>query len=344
MPSNYVKVDSYGSQIDSSMNENLISQYQSVEIIAFMAIALILVSVVLLMMRRYRVRSLTGGMAIYREFKNIKKVRKDEKRIIRFNEMLNILVNIISRTPFALTSRKEEYLEYNLRRIGLKSIDGETDLTPKQFNAMIQSAGIVAYAVSVIIAILFNAAIGVFLLFASVLAVNVLPGLIISGAVTAKDDELRKYFFDLYLKIHNILYEDGKTPLAKVISAYAKECGSDEVKYLADICDYNFSTYGEYAGAARVAEVYREMPEVRRLMNIIQEVNSGADVKLELDGFKKELFDKRFYEIEQIGKKRVERGNTAITVVVMIILGQIAISSFLIYFKDMFDLKSGVGM
>lgn len=318
----------------SYMNDGVIRQYNMIPLVVAIVIILIIILYIMYLMKVMNIRSLGTSKAVRNVIDNVKLIRKKEKFSKNYYRFLSIAENLIEKTPFKLDQRRAEYLQYNIDRIGLKTYDGSRTFKARQLNGAIQLLGILLYIFAAFIMIFFNGAIGLALLISSFIFANSVLMLYLRMKVAQKDKELKNEFLDLYLKIHNILIEKGKSPLAKVISSYAESSGSDEVKQFADVCTYNFETYGEYVGSDLVSKHYREVNDVVKLMTLIKENQSGAEIQEELVAFRKQLIEEDKFIREKNGQKIVDKMNTAMEVGIMVFLGQICLSAMIPFIVD----------
>jgi hypothetical protein len=119
--------------------------------------------------------------------------------------------------------------------------------------------------------------------------------IIIRSVVKSKDAVVKRNFFDMYCKLHYSLMSGGVTPINKLLQIYAKTTDDPEMLRFVDNCCNLIETYNEYGATTRIADDYREIAEVGKLMRLVKQQADGADITAELVGFREELIAEEKY-------------------------------------------------
>ena len=92
-----------------------------------------------------------------------------------------------------------------------------------------------------------------------------------------------------------------------------------------------FETYGDEEAAIRIAKIYREIPEVTRLMRLINQLHTGGDVKKELNGFREQIIKDKKYRLEVKMNKLIVKAKMSFYLSYAI-LAQAIISAMALFF------------
>ena len=323
------------------LNNPLIRQYDIVPIIIGIIIIILLVIMIRVIMNTYKVKSLRKGKGILRELDSGDTIRRRDASIIRRNKAIANITRIVESTPFKTNAANKEYVNYNLSRAGIKLPGGARVMKAEEFNAIIVGITGCVIAVSLLVTLLANYAIGAVMIVSAIVMAANMPMMFVRQTVKAKDDEIRENFSDFYLMIHYVLLAGAKTPLASIMKSYAKTTDSKEMQSMVGVCVHFIDTYGEYEATRYISKAYREIPVMGKLMRLIRQANEGGDVEAELMGFRKELLDEKRYAIERRMDKLIARARASFNLL-MPILFQAVLSAMSIYLSDMGLIKTFV--
>lgn len=323
------------------LNNSLIRQYDIVPLVIGIIIIILLVIMIRVIMNTYKVKSLRKGKGILRELESVDTIRRRDASIIRRNKAIASITRIVEATPFKTNSANKEYVNYNLSRAGVKLPGGARVMKAEEFNAIVVGITCCVIAVSLLVTLFANYAIGAVMIVSAIVMAANMPMMFIRQTVKAKDDEIRENFSDFYLMIHYVLLAGAKTPLASIMKSYAKTTDSKEMQSMVGVCVHFIDTYGEYEATRYISKAYREIPVMGKLMRLIRQANEGGEVEAELMGFRKELLDEKRYAIEKRMDKLIARARASFNLL-MPILFQAVLSAMSIYLSDMGLIKTFV--
>jgi len=321
------------------LNEQAINEIRNLPYIKSLIIILIAVIFIMLLMRLIGLRSLFLDRGISAEIENINAIKKRDKRILRANNTLRKITKLVNSSGLNISASRREYIEYNLRRAGVKVPGGNRIMTPEEFNACCKVGTLSTQLIGLVVLMFVNLTFGILIIVGGTVLWYILPMMIVRNIVASKDEEIRKNFFDLYLMLHYTLTVRAKTPIAQLLKSFAKQTTSKEMLEFTDVCIDYLDTYGEYNGVMYIAREFREIAEVGRLMRLIRQQQDGGEIKQELEGFKSQLIKERKYKIEQRMNKLINKANASFRLL-MIILIQAIISAMMIYLPDILNIKS----
>lgn len=319
---------------ESNLNEFLILLYKSVPWLVVLICILLVSIAALLILRMHNIKSLKRGKGIEYEINNVKDLQSRDNYIIKSNKILSRLTKLVQSTPFKVSTTNREYINYNVKRAGLKVPGGFRELNAEEFNAIVKIVTFILIVIFLIIGMLINTFIGFVGVIATIICSVTLPMSFVRKTVSEKDDEIKQNFTDFYLMLHYVLLLGGKSPLDRIMLSYARTTDSKEMKRFVDICTSHIDTYGELKATSHISEDFREIPQVGKLMRIIKQLHEGGDVREELLGFREELIGEKRYEIEKRMNKLVVRAQASFYLL-MIVLVQAIISAMSIYFPDL---------
>lgn len=320
------------------LDENVIKAFQMVPRIQLLLYGLILLLMVIFLFRIFKIKSIKREKGMMHELNYINKVKVRDARVIRANNALTRLTNVVQKSFFALPVSNVDYWQYNLQRADIRAPGGTRAMKAQEFNALVQLVTVLAVMVCVFIALTLNFMLGIMLGIIVVVFSSTLPMAMIRATVTAKDMEIKKNFCDYYLMIHYVLLASSTTPLSGIMKSFAKTTESKEmIKYI-DTCINHIETHGEYEATKFIAKDYREIAIVGKLMRLIRQANEGGEVRMELIGFRDELLSEKKHAIAYEMEKLVGKAKRSFNLL-MIILVQAVVSAMAIYFADL-----GVGL
>jgi hypothetical protein len=222
-------------------------------------------------------------------------------------------------------------------------VGGFRPMVMEEFYAVIKISAMILCILFAIFGFCINKTIGfiavVFIIWASI----TLPMIIIRSVVKSKDAVVKRNFFDMYCKLHYSLMSGGVTPINKLLQIYAKTTDDPEMLRFVDNCCNLIETYNEYGATTRIADDYREIAEVGKLMRLVKQQADGADITAELVGFREELIAEEKYRLETLVNKDIAKVKATLNFLIVLLV-QAVISAMTIYLPDMGALTSfGLG-
>jgi hypothetical protein len=322
----------------SYLDEGVIRLYKLLPYIKILILLLIMVIVVYGIFKLFNLRNPFTARAIKSEISYVKELRRRDRRVLRANNFIKAITNIIEATPLSMDKSYIDYWEYNIHRAGIRIPGGSRYMHAVELHALIQVGIIIGVLFSIFVILFLNSIIGWVLLVSVIIAGNTCPMLFIRSIVAQKDLEIKENFVDLYLMMHYVLISDAGVPLENILRSYSKATTSNEMKRFIDVCIHYIDTYGEYEATNYISREYREVPEVTKLMRLIRQSFEGGEVKAELEGFRRELLNEKRYAIQKRMEKLVKRAQFSFNIL-MIVLIQAILSAMSIYIKDLSLLK-----
>lgn len=321
------------------MNTSLMMQYTVYSVVKVLIVCLLLYACFKVSMLILNVGARGSYSAVDRELSSIHKFRRVSMRQDSFYDFIQAISELIRKTPLALSEAERTEMSYVLSRAGIRLPGRDSDITGDQYNAILRLCQLVGVLISIGVFISSGILAGVIMLVIVILGGNTIPNIIIDGMASSKDKEIEKEFFDFYINIHYALLSGSRESMSDIMKGYAKVTESSEMLRLIESCTYAFDTYGEYVGAQKMGEKYRELPLVSKLMRLIKQSNEGANIKVDLEGFREELLNKKVYGYQLESDKRVEKVRASM-ILLMPILIQAIISAALLYLGDMGAISS----
>lgn len=312
---------------------DMVRQFASIPFVKVLICFLLVAICAILIMRLFNIKTMRKGRGIMSEIGNVNDIKSRDKFILRSNKWLQNLTKFVQKTPFNAPLASKEYMQYNIKRAGIKVPGGFRHMSAEELNALVKVAAMILIGIGLLATVFINSVIGIVLILATIVLTGVLPTQIIRSIVRDKDREIRENFSDFYLMLHYVLIIGGSTPLDKLMKSYAKTTDSAEMVRFVDNCVGHIDTNGEYNATTLIARDYREIAEVGKLMRLIKQMYDGADVKQELIGFREELIKEKKYLIEKKMNKLVKRASASFNIL-MIILVQAILSAMALYLPD----------
>lgn len=324
-----------------TLNGDLINQIGALPLIKIGICILLLLILILIV---FRILGLGNGLVysgVDAEIANINNLRKLDAYIIKRNKQLSFITKFIENLGLGVDRSRISYLEYNLKRAGLKNPGGQRVLTPQEYNAIIKALILVFVCFGLLIT-LFSATIGFIVIVLGVSFMSFVPDTILRDIVVRKDAVIRRNFFDFYGELHYPIVGNEGTPLVKILRNYAKVDLLPEMQeFTNDVADI-FDLHGEYEGTKYVAQEYKEIPEVSKLMRLIRQYHDGADVVNDMMGFREQLLLQQQMQIDKFCDKIIRRARSSFYLI-YIILFQAIISAMAIYLPDLGNIGSLFG-
>lgn len=325
------------------MSKTWVWIYANVHWIKFGICLLILAIAAMAILRQFNIKSLLNKRGIQSNIDNITLLHKRDRNIMAANRALKMLSSIARIPLFAMDDITRDYMNYNIKRAGLKGPGGLKNLSADEFKG-ICIVGVTLVDMLVILMIpIYGISIGVILLVAITLLGNTMPQMFIRSAVMQKDLLLKEGFPDFYLMLHYVLLTGGKAPIDRVMKSYSKITDNMEILRFIDISVDYIETYGELRAMTYIAKDYREVSEVGKLCRLIKQLFEGADIENELLGFRTELIQQKKWAIERRCEKIIKKANASFGIL-MIVLIQAVISAMLIYLPDISSAGGLFGM
>lgn len=324
-----------------TLNGDLINQIGALPLIKIGICILLLLILILIV---FRILGLGNGLVysgVDAEIANINNLRKLDAYIIKRNKQLSFITKFIENLGLGVDRSRISYLEYNLKRAGLKNPGGQRVLTPQEYNAIIKALILVFVCFGLLIT-LFSVTIGIIVIVLGVSFMSFVPDTILRDIVVRKDAVIRRNFFDFYGELHYPIVGNEGTPLVKILRNYAKVDLLPEMQeFTNDVADI-FDLHGEYEGTKYVAQEYKEIPEVSKLMRLIRQYHDGADVVNDMMGFREQLLLQQQMQIDKFCDKIIRRARSSFYLI-YIILFQAIISAMAIYLPDLGNIGSLFG-
>ena len=120
----------------------------------------------------------------------IDKVRKRDAAILRQNKFIGYITKLVESTAFKSNKANKEYMEYNLERAGVKIPGGSRYMRAEEFNAVVVAISAAVVAVSLIVMLLANYALGIVMVIMTIVFASTMPMMYLRQTVKAKDNEI----------------------------------------------------------------------------------------------------------------------------------------------------------
>lgn len=324
-----------------TMNEVLINQIESLPLIKI-GICCILIFVLILII--FQLLGLGQGITyagVESELANINRLKKFDEYVIKRNRQLARLTKQVESIGLGVDKSRITYLEYNLRRAGVKNPGGQRILTPQEYNAIIKGV-MFTFLLAGLVLLPINMMLGVTVALLGIVAMGIIPDALLRDTVLRKDKIIKLNFFDFYGELHYPIVADENEPLVKILRNYAKVDLVPEMREFTNNVADIFDLHGEYEGTKYVAQEYKEIPEVTKLMRLIRQYHDGADVVNDMMGFREQLLLEQQMQIDKACEKIIQKARTSFNII-YIILFQAIISAMAIYLPDLGNMSSLFG-
>lgn len=321
------------------MNGPLIDFLRKLGLYKVLLCLLIITIAIIIALKVLGIKSVRQSKGIKAEVNNIETIRRRDKKILKYNRLINHLTILIKSLGFGVSEVQREYLDYNIKRAGILAPGGMRTMTSEEYNALIKVGSFLTALGCLVVMIFVNTSLGAILLILSLTLWMILPMKYIRALVMEKDREIKEGFFNFYIEIHYILKDGGEAHLNRKARSYAKMSNSQEMSKFADNCADIWELYGESLGSSRISKEYREIPEVGKLMRLIMQFNDGADIRKDLEGFRQQLLLERQMKLEAKQQKLIKKARMSFNVL-MILLLQAIISAMAIYAPDLTNITN----
>lgn len=315
------------------MDINTMLQFALIKPIKAIIIVLVVIISAVVIGKILKIKVAKRGKGAVKELKSIEKIRKREDLLVKVRWVLNKITDTVESSPFRLGEANRKNMQYMLKRAGIKGPDGKTTITAETFNALKVSIKAIGVACGLFTAIFISSTLGALIITISIIALDIICDIVIKDKVREKDEEINKNFAGFYLMMHYVLIR-GNNSLIGIVKQYDKTTESEEMHKFVDSCVHNFDTYGEYTGSMYVSEEYKGIRNIKKLMRLIRQANTGGDIRSELIGFKQEVLNAETYRMEK-KKEKILRILRVAEILIMVLLGQAVISAIMIYLSDL---------
>lgn len=312
---------------------SLVVGFEAVLYMSILATILLAVLGVMLYFKAYNIKfkQYTG---IKRSLSNLKSRRNRDSYILNSNRFLSYITSKVE-NGFLKVGQHNTRLAYDLKRANWTVPGGYRVITVQEYNAIMKFTLMILLIISLVLGILINSILGLLLGIVSIVTCNVLVRQLLSAIVKEKDMDIKIHFSDLYFMVHYVLLSNGKAPLINIFSSYYRSTENKNMKAFVKDCIDIFDLYGEFEGAMVIANEYKEIYEVQKLMKFIRQFNNGGDIKQDLIGFRSELIETKKYMLRMFTNKLAAKAQFAINLI-FILVGQTVISVAFIYLEDIF--------
>lgn len=320
------------------MDSGLIKAYASLPLIAVAICVIILIILCLLILRIHGLGNGIRFSAIDSELSNFQRLQRHDRSIIRRKKFMTKLVKAVNNVGLGMSEAREEYIGYNLKRAGIMGPSETQVMTPAEYNALIKLVQCIILAVSLVMC-LRSTMIGLMVAFLGIMVVGKAPEMIIRGTVIQKDKAINKGFFSFYGNIHYNIIRASPTPIKVEVRNYAtRDLSPEMAEFVNNVAD-TFDLYGEYVGSKYIASDYRELPNVGKLMRLIQQYYDGGDVVNDMIGFRQSLMLEKQMAVDEEGERVAEKCRRAL-IIVFIVLIQVVISTLANTLPDIMNFGS----
>lgn len=326
----------------SELDTKLIKLFEMVPIVKFLIVVLLLVIMVIAVLRLFNIKSILKKKGIKNELNAVDEVRKRDAAIIRANNLIRMITELVESTPFSMNKLYNEYWQYNIDRVGIKIPGGYRNMRAEEFNAVVKVASAILMGLSLLIMVLFNFVLGWVLVIFILIMSGYMPMMVVRQVVKDKDSEIRSNFSDFYLSIHHTLISGASTPLSSLMRSYGRTTTSKEMDRLVDTCIHYIDTYGEYEATRYITKDYREIPEIGKLMRLIRQSQEGGSIHSELIGFRTEVINEKRYSMKKRSERLVRKAKMSFNILMPILI-QAILSAMSIYFSDFALIKGLLG-
>lgn len=320
-------------------NWELINQYDMLDWIKVGIIILLILITVLIILKIFRIRTVMKHKGLANELETIRALRQRDLYVIKANKWMSFITNLFEQSIFKCNKSNKEYIDYNLKRANVRVIGGFRPMVMEEFYSIVKLFTAILCVMGVVLGVAVSPVVGLVVVILSIWGSTILPMIVVRNIVKSRNATVKRNFFDMYCKLHYSLYAGGVTPINKLLSIYAKTTDNPEMLRFVDNCNNLIETYNEYGATTLIADEYREIAEVGKLMRLIKQQADGADIKAELIGFREELIEQEKYRLSVITNKNIAKVKRSF-MLLMILLGQVIISAMTIYFPDLGILTS----
>lgn len=315
-------------------NESVMNMFKYYLPIKVIIVLLLLLCCAMIIMRILGIRSIFQGNAVTNELSHIGDIRTRDLYILKTNHILTFAAKWTKRFGLEISPEQKEYMRYNLERANIKAPGGYRYMTPEEFNGIVKLLESIFLFGGILAFLFFNMFIGSIVIIAVILIFSIMPMLLVRHMVGLKDDLIKNEFPNLYLMLHYELLAGGETPLQTTFRSYGRSTKEPEMIQFVEDCVNIVDTYNVYVGVSHIADRYREIPQVTRLMRLIKQQNEGANIDTELIGFREAILKDQQYRKTQKKEKLVAKARASFNLT-MIILVQAVISAMAIYLPDL---------
>lgn len=324
-----------------NMNEALMAQIESLPMVKIGICCILLFVLIIIIFKLLGLGQGATFSGVEAELANINRLKKHDELIITRNKQLNFLTEKIESLGLGIDKSRISYLEYNLKRAGVKNPGGQRILTPQEYNAIIKGI-MLAFVGTGVLLIPLNMMLALTVALLGIVSMSIIPDALLRDTVLNKDKIIKLNFFDFYGELHYPIVSDENEPLVKILRNYAKVDLVPEMREFTNNVADIFDLHGEYEGTKYVAQEYKEIPEVTKLMRLIRQYHDGADVVNDMMGFREQLMLEQQMQIDKACEKIIRKARSSFNLI-YIILFQAILSAMAVYLPDLGNMGSLFG-
>lgn len=315
-------------------NESVINQFKAFTAIKVLIVVLLILCCIMIIMRMYGIRSVFRGSAVSKEIAHVDDIRSRDLFILRTNFIMKWASKWTKRVGLEISPERKEYMKYNLERANVRAPGGYRFITPEEFNGITKLFEALFLLGGIVVFLFINMFMGAVCMIATSVIINLVPMQIVRRVVAHKDDIIKEEFPDLYLMLHYELLSGGETPLQTTLRSYGRSTNVLEMLKFVEDCVNIIDTYDIMTGVMHITDLYREIPQVTRIMRLIKQQNEGANIDTELIGFRDSLIKDQKHRKEKKKDRLVAKARASFYLT-YIILFQAVISAMAIYLPDL---------
>lgn len=324
-----------GNEPNPWINWDVVNQYGSLLTAAQFAIVAALILITFLIIARiFRIKSVLKQKGLAGELETINALRQRDAFVLQANKTMKAITSLFENSILRSNPANKDFVDYNLKRANVRVLGGYRPMVMEEFYSVIKLSAIVLCALGAAVGLFVNKTIGALIIVVIIWAAATLPMIILRTVVKQKNETIKLNFFDVYCKLHYSLMAGGVTPVNKLLQIYAKTTDDPEMLRFVDNCTNLIETYNEYQATTMIADDYREIAEVGKLMRLIKQQADGADIQSELVGFREEIISEEKYRLS----KRVDSDIAKVQksfILIILLLGQAVLSAMAIYLPDL---------
>ena len=317
-------------------NHGVIDLLNNYLVIKVFVVILLLVLAFMIVKNLLGIRSIFTAKSVVDDVGNFNRIRDRDARILKTNKIIRLITRLVMNRGIRVGVGYKDYIAYNLERANVRIPGRSRCYTPDEFNSIKVIGICLIVALGILLTLFVSPVIGVLIMLIGGITVNAMPMMIIRQIVVARDNEIREDFPDLYLMIHYEIVSGGNTPLERSFRSYKRVTKSVEMLKFVDRAIELFETYGEIEATNEIAKYYREIPEVTRLMRLINQLHTGGNVQQEFIGFREQILKDKKYRLEEKMNKLVGRARMSFKLAYIILIQ--AIISAMALFMPRLDL------
>lgn len=323
----------------SEMNINEINSQNNITIIRAISCVMLIVIATMLVFKCCSIKTTKRSKGALNALKSLKKIHKNDAKILYKKKQIRKITQLVENSPFKMMDANRKDLQYKLKRADIRDVDGVNIMKAETYHAIHTTQKVAIGIVAIIIALVINAPLGAMLLIFDIFGIDAILKLNLDTKVEEKDNEIKKNFASMYLMLHYELLRNSTTPIDGILKSWDKTTDSEEMHRFVDTCVHYISTYGDYNASTYIADEYKGIQQINKLMRMIRQAGDGGDIKSELMGFRQEVLNEEVYRMELKKKKSIALAQTA-SKMMMIVLVQAVVSAMIIFMQDFINAAS----